>query len=221
VQALDSGTIGNIVAGAELAFVTPIAGVTDATVIDITGGVDEETDDELRARVLRRIRQPPMGGSKTDYEAWALAVPGVTRSWCGPREMGMGTVTLRFLMDNLRADDDGWPNYNDIQLVSAYIDTVRPVAVKDMFVVAPVKQRVDCIIDGLVPDTEEVRAQIEKSVRDMLFQLAAPGQTIFAAWKTYAIMNAPGVQSFRLQNALDDQMESPGHMAVLGDLVYE
>ena len=36
----------------------------------------------------------------------------------------------------------------------------------------------------------------------MLFQMAAPGQTIYAAWVSYAIMNAPSVQSF---NLVDDR----------------
>ena len=54
----------------------------------------------------------------------------------------------------------------------------------------------------------------------MLFDLAAPGQTIFAAWKSYAIMSATGVYVFDMMNTEDDVMESPGHMAVLGDIVY-
>ena len=49
----------------------------------------------------------------------------------------------------------------------------------------------------------------------------APGQTIFAAWKSYAIMNAAGVVSFHLANNEDDLMDSPGHMAVLGSVVYD
>ena len=80
----------------------------------LDGGTDEETDEELRARVLRRIRQPPMGGDAYDYVAWALAVPGVTRAWCSPLEMGIGTVTVRFMMDDLRADNDGFPIADDI-----------------------------------------------------------------------------------------------------------
>jgi uncharacterized phage protein gp47/JayE len=95
------------------------------------------------------------------------------------------------------------------------------VAVKDVFVVAPIPHPVDVMIEDLVPDTSSQQAAIEASIKDMLFRVQAPGQTIFAAWKSYAIMETPGVESFRLKNNTDDEMPSPGHMAVLGDISFE
>jgi uncharacterized phage protein gp47/JayE len=222
IRALDPGAIGNLPQGSTLTITPAIFGiVTTANVVALSGGTDTETDDELRARILKRIQNPPMGGDATDYEQWALAGPGVTRAWASPQEMGIGTMTVRFLMDDLRASDDGWPTADDIQTVKLYLDKMRPVTVKDLFVVAPIKQFIDCHISELVPNTAEVQAEIEQSLRDMLRQMAAPGQTIFAAWKSYAIMNAPHVQSFKLDDYVDDVMPSPGHMAVLGDIVYE
>ena len=204
-----------------LAFDAAISGVDgEAPVVDIDGGVDAENDDQLRQRILRRIQQPPMGGAAYDYEAWALAVPGVTRAWAAP-EQGIGTITVRFLMDELRADDDGWPRPEDIQVVATYIDLKRPVTVKDCYVLAPIKEFIDVTIANLVPDTTEVQAEIEKSIRDMLFVQAAPGQTIYAAWISYAIMNAPHVQSFNLVTDTDHVMPSLGHMAVLETVLYE
>src|SRR6478736_4591283 len=103
-------------------FSPPLPGVVSATLHgDMTGGADTETDDQLRARVLFRIQQPPMGGDANDYVAWALAVPGVTRAWCSPLEMGMGTVTVRFMMDELRASNGGFPLGEDIETVSDYL----------------------------------------------------------------------------------------------------
>jgi len=222
VRALQPGTAGNLADDSAAGLVVPIPGVDEsATLEGLRGGTDTETDDQLRARVLKRIQQPPMGGDATDYEQWALAVPGVTRAWCGPLEMGIGTVTVRFLMDDLRADNDGWPTAQDIETVSAYIESKRPVAVKDCFVVAPIKQPIDFVIDNLDPDTTEVRNEIEASIRDMLRTAAAPGQTIFVAWKNYAVLNVPHVVSFRLVNNEDDVMPSPGHMAILGDIIYD
>ena len=222
IRALDPGTVGNLPDGSRLSMTPTIDGVDQTvTVVTLDGGTDEETDEQLRDRVLRRIRQPPMGGDANDYVQWALAVPGVTRAWCSPLEMGMGTVTVRFMMDDLRADNGGFPTEDDCIMVAAYLDTVRPVAVKDFYVVAPIQQPVDCQIVQLVPDTEETRAQIETSLREMLFEMAAPGQTIYAAWKSFAIMNAPSVQSFLLVNTADDVMPSPGHMAVLGSIIYD
>ena len=71
------------------------------------------------------------------------------------------------------------------------------------YVLAPIKQFIDITIANLVPDTPEVQAEIEASVRAMLVEMAAPGQTIYAAWVSYAIMSAPSVQSFQLVTTID------------------
>jgi uncharacterized phage protein gp47/JayE len=98
---------------------------------------------------------------------------------------------------------------------------MRPVTVKDCYVLAPIKQFIDVSIANLVPSTVAVAGAIEVSIQEMLHELAAPGQTIYAAWISYAIMNAPGVQSFQLLSTADNVMPSLGHMAVLGDILYD
>jgi uncharacterized phage protein gp47/JayE len=220
-RALDPGIVGNLEPGAALTVVNPAPGVDNsATIIQMDFGVDEETDDELRDRVLLRIREPPQGGANIDYVQWALGVPGVTRAWCSSMEMGVGTVTVRFMMDNLRASEGGFPRQSDVDNVQAAVDKLRPVAVKDCFVVAPIRRRVNVQISRLIPDTPAVRAAIGVSLELMLRERAAPGQTIYAAWKNFAVMSAPGVQSYTLTNALDDYMQSPGHFPVMGNIVY-
>ena len=221
-RALDPGIIGNLDAGTvlQIAGVTPTGVDGQATVLEMDGGVDTENDDDLRARILHRIQNPPMGGAEADYVTWALAVPGVTRAWAAP-EQGPGTITVRFLMDELRASDDGWPQPNDVQVVHDYINTMRPVTVKDCYVEAPIKQYINISIAHLMPSTTAVAGAIEASVEEMLFELASPGQTIFAAWVSYAIMNATGVQSFLLLSTDDYVMPDLGHMAVLGTILYD
>jgi uncharacterized phage protein gp47/JayE len=223
VTALNAGTVGNLNPGDTLGFLAPAPGVDGSvTVTSIDGGTNTETDDELRARILQRIQQPPMGGDATDYVAWAEAVPGVTRAWSLPNGMGAGTMIVWFLMDDLRASDDGWPTPADVNTVAGYIDTVRPVTVKDCYVVAPVKQFLNITVQNLVPDTAEAQAEIEQSVKNMLLVKAAPGQTIFSAWISSAIMNAPSVQSFFMAAPTSDVvMASSGNMAVLGTILYE
>jgi uncharacterized phage protein gp47/JayE len=224
-RALDPGIVGNLQPGATLRVIpavgNPNLGIdTEATVITMDHGVDDETTDELRERVLLRIRNPPQGGANIDYELWALGVPGVTRAWCSSIEMGMGTVTVRFMMDNLRESEGGFPRQSDVDNVTAALDKLRPVAVKDMFVVAPIRHRVNVQIARLIPDTPTVRGAVGLSLQMMLRERAEPGGPIYAAWKNFAIMNAPGVVSYTLQNALDDYMPSPGHMPILGNIVY-
>jgi uncharacterized phage protein gp47/JayE len=221
IRALDPGTIGNLATGESLQMNPSVAGVDDvAYVVTLDGGTDTENDDDLRIRVLERIRQPPQGGAAHDYIRWAKAVPGVTRAWCAPLEMGIGTVTVRILMDDLRADNDGWPTEADLETVTEYIDSVRPVAVKDFWVLAPIKQFIDVHISGLIPDNNETRAAVEESIQEMLYNNASPGHTVYAVWKAQAIMNTANIVSCELLDWDDDIMLSPGHMAVLGDIVY-
>jgi uncharacterized phage protein gp47/JayE len=219
-RALDPGAAGNAPAGSSLGVIGNLTGVTSATVVEMDGGTDEESDENLRVRVLSRIRNPPMGGAQADYVNWALAVPGVTRAWAAS-EQGPGTITVRFLMDELRADDNGWPTSTDIQTVHNYIDKMRPVTVMDCYVVAPIKQFIDIEIAELVPSTTSAADAIEKSIRDMLHQVAAPGATIYGVWISFAIMSTPEVVSFNLVTVDDYVMPSLGHMAVLGTILYD
>jgi uncharacterized phage protein gp47/JayE len=97
------GLNGNTAAGVTVNMISPVAGVNSAAVAaagGLVGGLDAETDEAYRARILARIQAPPHGGSKTDYEQWALGVAGVTRAWVYPIELGRGTVTVRFVRDN-------------------------------------------------------------------------------------------------------------------------
>jgi len=230
INALSSGHTG-LVVGSTLSLETGIAGINGSGIISsITDGIEAEIDNELRVRVLDRIRQPPMGGDANDYVQWVEAVPGVTRAWASPLEMGMGTITVRFMMDNLRADAAGFPNADDIASVQAYLDTKRPVTVKDFFVVAPIQEPIDFSISNLEPDTAATRAAIEFSVTSMLHERAAPAvsidgvsqpaQTIWASWVSDAILSAVGVESFTLTMA-DHVMPNAGCLAVLGSIIYD
>jgi uncharacterized phage protein gp47/JayE len=221
ISALDGGEIGNLVAGESLSLITPVAGVdSTAIVVTLDGGTNEEGDEDLRTRVLLRIREPPMGGDKTDYVQWTLSYPGVTRAWCNPLEMGMGTVTVRFMMDELRAADDGFPTPADVASVAAYLDTVRPVAVKDFFVEAPIPFPIDFAISGLATDDESTRADIEKSVKQMFMEKVEPGSPVYRSWIDEAISGALGEEHHELSYTTT-QMPAPGYMGMLGIISYD
>lgn len=160
-----------------------------------------------------------MGGAQADYVTWALAVPGVTRAWANV-EQGIGTMTVRFMMDDLRASNDGFPIPSDINTVADYIDKMRPVTVKDCFVAAPIKQFINLTINNLNPNTTEAQAEVLAALKAMMFEMAAPGQTIYSAWISAAIMQAPSVVSFDLVTNTDFVMPDLGHMGVLGTITY-
>ena len=230
LRALDAGALGNLAAGSALSMAVAVVGVSGSAGIAVgsmTGGADEESDDELRARVLARIRQPPMGGAAYDYVAWALQVAGVTRAWCSPLEMGMGTVTVRFMCDDLRASNGGLPTAADVAAVASYLDLMRPVAVKDRFVASPIPQPVNFALQNLVGDSTALRAAVAKGVAAMLMRRATPAYAlngvrqpatnIPSAWVDAAVYQAVGGVAYDLAMA-DAVMANPGCLAVLGTI---
>jgi uncharacterized phage protein gp47/JayE len=234
IRSLTPGSGGNLDPDTPLNLINETPGIDGAIITTgTTGGTDVERDEDLRQRVLLRIRQPPMGGAAHDYVQWTLAVPGVTRAWCAPLEQGMGTVTVRFMCDDLRATDDpltnGFPLQEDIDRVSNYLDSVRPVAVKDFFVVSPIPEPIDFRVTNLIDDTNSTRGAIEVSVDQMLREKAAPAyslggmlqsaQTIYETWVSCAILDAPGVEHFDLIMN-DHEMPSNGSLAVRGVIAW-
>jgi uncharacterized phage protein gp47/JayE len=217
--ALTAGTVGNLPDGDQLALVTPMPGIETVTLYgDMGGGADEETDDQLRERILFRIQNPPMGGSEADYLTWAMAVPGVTRAWAAP-EMGIGTMTVRFLMDDMYPDNHGLPLAQDIARVSDYIDSKRPVTVSNCYVVAPVLFFYDIGIRDLTNDDPTVRANVEASIKALEMSRSKPGQTWYRSWVDEAVSSAVGEETHELDYETL-VMTDPGYMPCLGTVIY-
>jgi len=228
LHSLTPGQDGNLPPGTPLALTAPMAGVVAVSVVDLRGGTEVETDEQLRARVLARIRQPPMGGCAYDYEHWAMSIPSVTRAWTAPREMGMGTVTLRFMCDALRADQGGIPTQDDITVVRNYLDTVRPVAVRDFFVQAPVPEPINFNL-SLGEDSLTLRSQVSASVDAMIKEKATPahqingelvaGTTIKESWISEAINRITNDFVLDMPGG-DHPMPHNGAIGVLGTITY-
>ncbi|MGU3668016.1 baseplate J/gp47 family protein [Methylobacterium sp. A49B] len=215
VTCLTAGAIGNRDPGALLSLSVAASNVNaQAVVVLIDGGADTESDDDLRVRILLRIRNPPMGGCATDYEQWTLSLPGVSRVWVAPMEMGIGTVTVRFACDQLRASNDGLPTLDDCALARAYLDTVRPVTVADLFVVPSIPQGIVPRILNLTDTSSSTKLAIAASLQAMLLEKAAPGQTVFACWISDAVTEAVGDATFDLATG-DFAMANAGSIASL------
>lgn len=191
VTALVAGASGDAAAATPLNILSPIAGIVSMAVVGALGigaGADAETDTALRARVLARIKAPPHGGNAGDYQAWALAVPGVTRAWPQPLGNGPGTVIVRFMMDDTYAD--GIPGPVDVAVVEAAIDAVRPVTA---LVTCAAPAAVPLAVDiRLAPDSAAVRTAVEAELRDLIRREAVPGGTLLISHIREAISIAAG-----------------------------
>jgi uncharacterized phage protein gp47/JayE len=176
--------------------------------------------------MLLRIQAPPQGGASHDYVQWALEVPGVTRVWVSPGEIGLGTVSVRFMMDDVRAafggapQGDSGPNpTGDLALVFDNIDAQRPVTAQ-VSVVAPVLTSIEITIADLEPDTAEVRQAITEELNAMLFHVSEPGGVVPISKIWEAVSLATGENSHRITNPVADIDLPIGEIGVLGVITY-
>lgn len=217
VAAVVPAAAGNRTTGQALSLVSPVLGVQPtATAGALTGGADIEADADLRARLLSRIRQPPHGGAAYDYPAWALEVPGVTRAWVYAQELGLGTVTVRFVRDN---DASLIPDAAEVLAVQEYIDARRPVTAQ-VTVVAPVAVPLAFQISGLVPTTAAVRAAVEAELADLLLRESVPGGTILLSHIRAAISAAAGEDDYVLVSPVANVTNTTGNMSTMGTVTW-
>lgn len=243
VAALTAGQTG-LEDGATLSFSNPGAGMVGTAVLTaFTDGDPGDDEDTIRANVLDVLREPPMGGDAHDYVQWARQYPGCTRAWCSPQEMGIGTVTIRFMMDKTNATSNpitnGFPSPADVAGMQTWIDSKRPVTVLDCFVVAPVPQPIDVQINNLITDFSggstvtsstvdaSTMANIVSALTSFLFLTGAPASSfngvaipaapIAAVALSDAIFNAAGVEKFDFPTS-DQPPISNASLAVLGNV---
>jgi len=218
--AVISGAAGNTTSSAALALASPIVGVDSAVSVDAAGlsnGVDIELDEAYRTRILDRIRSAPHGGSASDYVTWALEVAGVTRAWVYPNEFGLGTVTVRFVVDN---DPISFiPNAAKVAEVQAYIDALRPVTA-DLKVVEPVSTPLDMTIQ-ITPNDAATQAAVTAQLSDLFSREAVPGGTILLSHIREAISIATGETNHVLSVPAADVTHTTGKIATLGVITWQ
>ncbi|MFH5923854.1 baseplate J/gp47 family protein [Roseomonas xinghualingensis] len=229
IEADEAGAVGNALAGAEVALVGALSGVTSTgTMATAAGGADAETEEDFRARVLERYAEPPQGGSLADYVRWAKEVPGVTRAWSS--SMGDGTVVVHVMLDEARAGADGFPQGSDgvaadeprgttatgdQLLVADHLALLRP-ATALVYVAAPSAQPVPVVIADLDADSAEIRAAILAALRGMLRRTAAPGGTTYQSDWTGAIKGVAGVNRFTLVEPAGSVTAATGALLTVG-----
>jgi uncharacterized phage protein gp47/JayE len=177
VTADSFGSQTNQDSGAILTFVSPPSGINSQATVQagtLLGGADREGDEALRERVLFRKRNPIQCGAPSDYIQWALQVPDVTRAYVYPKENGLGTVVVRFMMDDKYTD--GIPLAGDVANVQAYIETLMPAQVA-LTVEAPVA--VALLYDiTLSPNTPDVQEAVEQELADLHARDAVPADGV-------------------------------------------
>lgn len=217
----ESGAAGNLDEGAPLSLVVPEAGINSTGVVSaggLNGGADIESIESWQSRLLSRIQQPPQGGSLPDYYRWVReAHPSVTDVWVKPHAAGIGTITMRFMTYGATAD--GVPTPQVVQAVFDYVDGVRPVKAKEMFVFAPEAFPMNYEI-AISPNTAAVRDAVTQQLAGLLRRSAAPGYHPPISHVNEAISLADGEEDHQILSPLAVPTLTPNQIPVLGDIVW-
>lgn len=219
VQAVTANASSNTGAGVSLTLFQPVEGISSTAIVvspGITGGNDQETLTALQARLVRRIQQPPQGGSAADYETWALEVPGVTRAWVKPLYLGAGTVAVFLANDN--AVTAPIPDAGTVAAALEYITEKAPVTAI-VYVMAPVALAVN-IAAKLNPNTSATRSAAQAELADLFQREAEPGGVIRISKIREAISIATGVIDSQVTTPAADVTAAPGEIPVLGTVTW-
>lgn len=219
VTAVEAGAAGNAVEDTRLTLTSPIGGIQSVTLVGadgLTGGNDIESDEELRARVIRRWQQPSQGGAKHDYVDWALEIPGVTRAWSYPLQLGDGTVMVIIVMDNKIGTII--PSIGEVATAQAYIDTKRP-ATADVSVIAPTAVAVDFEVH-LNPNTLAVQTAVRAELEDFIRRESEPGGTLYASRIDEAVSAATGEFDHAVITPAGNVVRTFGEISVLGNITF-
>lgn len=136
------------------------------------GGINRETDDELKARYLTKVQNPVGSGNVYHYQEWALSVSGVTKAKVFPLWNGNGTVKVVVTGQNGRApSEEILTAVKDAIAANAPIGaTVTVVAVEE--IALTVSATVELLNGATVPDVQDA---IKKAIDDYITEAIAEG----------------------------------------------
>ncbi len=149
VEATSTGLATNKGTDEVLTFTSPPAGIdADATVVvALTDGLDIESYDAYRVRLLAHIGDPPEGGAIHDYEEWAKSIAGVTTAYVWAHRRGRGTIDVAVLGSG--TGETRIVSGAISSAVDEYIESVRPGNVRDFLVLTTTAQDqdVECTVE--------------------------------------------------------------------------
>ncbi len=231
-----AGLAANTAVGSVMTLGTAIAGVQSGGTVStaFSNGLDAETVDAFRSRMLQVYAQPPQGGAQSDYVTWALQAPGVTRAWSIPRGMGIGTVVVYVMLDAVESVFNGFPQgtngvatgeprgataIGDQLAVANYIFTRQPVQAL-VYVVAPIANPVNFTISGLSGASGTVKSAISAAFADVFTRNTILGGTNNLIDFETALATVVGAAAGVITSPAANIVSGTGQLPTLGTITW-
>lgn len=216
-QALLPGREGNVAAHTVTAMAVAPLGVQRCdNPAPFTGGQDQESDADLRQRVLDTFRRLPNGANAAFYEQGALSFDQVAAASVIPRPRGLGTL------DVVVATYSGIPGGELLKELEEYFQARREISV-EVQVKAPKTVTVDISVKvahqaGQEADT--VQARVREAIQRW-FTGERLGKDVLLAQLGNLIYSCEGVENYTILAPVADKPMQPGQLPVLGSLTVE
>lgn len=226
VTCREDGAVGNLPAHTVTRTPVTIPGITACdNPAPLSGGYDEESDDDYFRRHLIKVRTPPTSGNVYHYLTWALEVSGVGYAKVFPLGHGENTVDVVII------DSSGKPA--DAELARAVQEYIDPNSTGEGYGRAPIGAK--CFVSAAIPkpiamtviitkltgdDAQTVTENIKKAVSAYFGSVAFQSDSISYAQVAKAVLNVPGVVDFsrlRLDGDVENIAIRERECAVLGE----
>ena len=227
VESVGYGAEVNQVGGAQLTFVSPIAGVDTVAPTGyegLVGGTDAEGVEDYRNRILDEVRAPIAHFNKSTVIKQARKIAGVTRVFVFEATPAPGQVSIYFTRDN---DASIIPSGQEVTAVKDKILEIKPVIIDDadVIVASPTPVSVDFTFTALSPNTTTMQDAIRANLT-ALMRAAGSGDNVTqdsyraAIQRTVDRESGDTVSSFTLSAPSGDITINPGEIPVVGTINF-
>ncbi len=235
IEASDFGVIQNSGSGSIFTLVSPIANVDDsaiATFEGITGGLNIESDNNYRTRILERTSNFTAPFTNSGLKVFIRQfITGVTRIWVNDATPSAGSTEIYFTRDS---DINITPTSQQLLAVKTLIISgnnltsgIKPANMPDanVYVLAPTSVPVNFTFTGLSPNTSDMQTAINNSLNDFFkSDQVVLSQDVLENEYANAIFNTldsnGNVPTFILSAPTGDITINSGELATLGTITY-
>lgn len=209
----DRGGAGtNAAPGAVCVLVTPVQGLSGVTnPAAFSGGADAETDDQLRARLLRSFASISNGANAAFYYDFAMSFDGIASANVVPRVSGRGTVGVYLAGEGAPAPSEL------VQEIETQLSQAREINV-DVTVESAqaVPVNLTLQIEGTSGvEFESLKAACTQSLTDFFHGLAV-GQDLLLSSVGDALYHTEGLYNYKLTAPTADRQAEANQLFTLG-----